>query len=209
MTDNMDGIHQEANLGPPEQKNRQKETRDGFFAVITKQWRLVFTLFLLFLVALMYLWKTISVDSVTEKMREERKLLSARVDQIVLNKNIDLVRLSALPLSWAVRNELLNKNYENIDRYFQRLIRESRFTSVALTNTDGTIIVATDKKLEGAIASRIYPTTVLGHYETTVKVLKNGDILAVAPVLDASGKLGDLIIVYSSKSINLGTAEQL
>ncbi|MGA7826872.1 MAG: hypothetical protein WCA04_04385, partial [Geobacteraceae bacterium] len=90
-----------------------------------------------------------------------------------------------------------------------RLIKESRFKSIALSNMNGTIIVATDKKFEGAKAARIYSPAILGHYETTVKVLTNGDILAVAPVLNVSGKLGDLILVYTPEKENLGKAKHL
>lgn len=210
MIDQMDDVTPKSDAGgPPGETDRQKETKYGFFPAVTSHWRLVFTLFLLFLIAIMFQWKTISVDSITEKMQAERKQRATQVKRIVLDKNIDLVRLSAIPLSWAVRSEMINKNFENIDRYFKRLIKESRFKSIALSNMNGTIIVATDKKFEGTKAARIYSPAVLGHDETTVKVLTNGDILAVAPVLDVSDKLGDLILVYAPEKENLGKAKHL
>lgn len=194
---------------PAEKTDRQENPKASFLLVVKKHWRLLFTLFLLFLIAIMYQWKTISVNSVKEDMKAERKHLTAKLNQIVLDKNMELVRLTAIPLSWAVRGEMVKDNYEYIDQYFKQLVRANRFTSITLSAADGKIIVATDKSLEGKMVANVYSPTVQDQYETTVKVLPNGEIMAVVPVLGVAGKLGVMVLSYAPETINLDTTGQI
>jgi len=203
MTDKTDGLNPNTNEGTPGNTARPEPPKGGFFLIVKNHWRLIFTLFLLFLIAIMYQWKTISVNSVKDEMKIERKQLTAKVNQIILNKNFELVRLSAIPLSWAVRSEMVKENYENIDQYFKQLVQANDFTSISLSASDGKIIVATDKSLEGKMVADIYSPIVRDQFDTTVKVLPNGEIMAVVPVLGVAGKLGVMVLVYAPETINL------
>lgn len=209
MADNRENLNPIADGGPPGQTGSQEVPKRSIFATVKKHWRLLFTLFLLFLIAVMYQWKTISVNSVKEEMKAERIHLTAKVNQIVLDKNLELVRLSAIPLSWAVRSEMVKGNHENIDQYFKQLVRANRFRSITLSASDGKIIVATDKSLEGKMVANVYSPTVRDQFETTVKVLPNGEIMAVVPVLGVAGKLGVMVLVYAPETINLETPGQM
>jgi len=208
MTDKTDGLNPKTEGGSPGNTDSQGNPKGGFFLTVKKHWRLIFTLFLLFLIAIMYQWKAISVNSVKEEMKVERKQLTMKVNQIFLDKNLELVRLTAIPLSWAVRSEMVKDNYENIDQYFKQLVRANRFRSITLSASDGKIIVATDKSLEGKMVANVYSPTVQNQFETTVKVLPNGQIMAVVPVLGVAGKLGVMVLVYAPETINLETTGQ-
>lgn len=205
MTDKTDGLNPKTAGDTPGNTDRQENPKGGLFLAVKNHWRLIFTLFLLFLIAIMYQWKTIAVNSVKDKMKIERKQLTTKVNQIVLNKNLELVRLSAIPLSWAVRSEMVKENYENIDQYFKQLVRANDFTSISLSAADGKIIVATDKSLEGKMIADVYSPAVQNQFETTVKALPNGEIMAVVPVLGVAGKLGVMVLVYAPETTNLGS----
>jgi len=209
MADKTEGLNPKTAGGSPGNRDSQASPKGGFFLTVKKHWRLLFTLLLLFLIAIMYQWRTISVNSVKEEMKVERKQLTAKVNQIVLDKSLELVRLSAIPLSWAVRSEMVRENYENIDQYFKQLVRANRFRSITLSAADGKIIVATDKSLEGKMAANVYSPAVQDQFETTVKVLPNGEIMAVVPVLGVAGKLGVMVLVYAPEAINLEATGQI
>lgn len=203
MVDKSEGMNPKAGGGPPGNPAKNEDSKSGLFVTVIKHWRLLFTLFLLFLIAIMYQWKTISVNSVREEVKVERKNLTAKVNQIVLERNLELVRLSAIPLSWAVRSEMVKENHENINQYFKQLVQANRFRSITLSAADGKIIVATDKSLEGKMVANVYSPTVQDQFETTVKVLPNREIMAVVPVLGVAGKLGVMVLVYVPETINL------
>ncbi len=209
MADNKENLNPIADGGPPGQAGSKSDSKRSTFVLVKKHWRLLFTLLLLFLIAVMYQWKTISVNSVKDKMKAERKHLTAKVNQIVLDKNLELVRLSAIPLSWAVRSEMAKENHENIDQYFKQLVRVNRFRSITLSAADGKIIVATDKSLEGKMVANVYSPAVRDQFETTVKPLPNGEIMAVAPIMGVAGKLGVMVLVYAPETINLETTGQI
>jgi len=174
----------------------QPGSRQKWSAILMANWRLNGALILMLLIAGMYGWKNLSVRRVEKETQKQAAKLTEQTDQLLLDKNRALLRLTAIPLSWVVRMEMPKGNYDNIDQYFKQIIKEDRFKVILLAGTDGKILVSTDRRMEGADLSQYYPETLLGLYETTVSELNSEEMVVAAPVIGLTAKLGVLVMVY-------------
>jgi hypothetical protein len=180
----------------PEQPNLWKRLSAAIFA----NWRLKGALILMLLIAGMYGWKNMAVRRVERETKKQAVQLSEATDEIVKEKDRALLRLTAIPLSWVVRTEIPKGNYDNIDQYFKQIIKEDRFKVILFAGSDGKIFVSTDKRMEGEDLSQYYPASLLEQYEVSVSQLNSNELIAAAPVIGLTAKLGVLIMVYPVSS---------
>jgi hypothetical protein len=203
MADGMNQPKQEGENSTRRGTHPDRGSWKTSFATAARNWHFIVILALLLLIALMYYWNTAAEKKAETEIGKQKSSLTERAVRIVSGKNKALVRLTAIPLSWAVRPEMIRGNYENIDQYFRFLIREDRFKAIVLAGSDGAIIVATDKRMEGSKLAKIYPQSVPEQPETKVIPLDNGELMAVTPVTGLTGRLGTLILVYSPGVVSL------
>ncbi|MBN1568308.1 MAG: PDC sensor domain-containing protein [Acidobacteria bacterium] len=173
-----------------------QESRHKWSALFLSNWRLKGALILMLLIAGMYGWKNLAVKKVEKETEKQAAKLTETTGQILMEKNRALLRMTAIPLSWVVRMEMPKGNYDNIDQYFKQIIKEDRFKVILLAGTDGKIMVATDRRMEGADLSQYYPASLLEQYETTVSELNSEELIVAAPVIGLTSKLGVLVMVY-------------
>jgi hypothetical protein len=171
----------------------EQDTKKSF---VVTHWRLIGCLLLVLAIAGMYLWKNIAVNSVKDQLAE-------RTGQIITDQNRSLLRLAVVPLVWAVRTEMINGNYDQINQYLSQFVKEKNMKGIVVAKPDGTIVVATNKKLEGAAVASVFPPSVLQEDKTTVSTQENGDIMVVSPVMGLSEKLGVLILLYTPPGYSL------
>lgn len=165
---------------------------------IVAQWRLIIILVLALAVAGMYVWKNVAVNSVKTQLTE-------RAGRIIAEQNRSLLQVAVVPLAWAVRSEMIRDNFDQVDQYLTQFVKEQNMKEVVVAKPDGTIVVATNKKLEGSSVEGIFPPSVLQLDKTTVNTLENGDLMVVSPVMGISAKVGVLILLYTPSNYNLQT----
>lgn len=163
---------------------------------LVTHWHSITILLLVLAVAGMYVWKNAAVTSATAQVSE-------RANRIITEQNKSYLRLAAVPLTWAVRSEMIRNNYDQINQYLSQFVKEKNMKEIIVAKPDGTIVVATNKKREGTSTTSAFPPTVLQEDKTTVTTLQNGDIMVVSPVMGLSTKLGVLILLYAPASYNL------
>jgi len=161
-------------------------------------WRLIGCFLLVLAIAGMYLWKNVAVTRAKAQLTE-------RAGQIITDQNRSLLRLAVVPLVWSVRTEMMGGNYEQINLYLNQFVKEQNMKGIVVANPAGTIVVATDKKLEGAPVASFFPPSVLLEDKTIVSTRENGDIMVVSPVMGVSEKLGVLILLYTPPGYSLQT----
>jgi len=110
-------------------------------------WYLFFIL--LIVSAGIYLWGYIWVKSFERRMKERETEILQKTQIIVNEKTKDFLKITALPLVWAVRKDMMRGNYEQINDYMERLVQEKGFKEILLVDPRGIIALATDKKLQG------------------------------------------------------------
>jgi predicted regulator of Ras-like GTPase activity (Roadblock/LC7/MglB family) len=140
----------------------------------------------------MFIWKALAVKNVEVKSQ-----------QIVARKTQELLRLSGIPLSWAVRREMISENYDQINEYLARFVKEPNIKLIVVVKADGIIVAATDKKLEGTTFSALFPKDLLQLDGISVTADKKGDIQITAPIMGFNTRLGLMILIYTPEKIDL------
>lgn len=188
-------IQETTELGADTNGEKQPEhtTRKSF---IVAQWRLIIILVLTLTVAGMYVWKNMAVKSAEAHLTEQ-------ATRIITDQNKMFLRLAVVPLVWAVRSEMIRENYDQINQYLNQFVKEQNMKEIVVAKPDGTIVVATNKKLEGKSIDGAFPSSVLQEDKTTVSTLENGDIMVVSPVMGLSTQVGVLILLYTPASYKL------
>ena len=128
---------------------------------------------------------------------QKQQELIARADIRYIDIQRQDLRLFALPLAWSVRKELMRFNYDQIDEYFNELIKRKGFAMVMLVDPSGIIKVSTDRKLLGASFSRSYPGMNLGTSELMFYPLQKGTGIFLVPVMGLNEKIGTIAFLYS------------
>jgi hypothetical protein len=171
----------------------EQESKKSF---IVTQWRLVIILILILTVAGMYVWKNMAVKRAEVQLKEQ-------ATRVITEQNSFFLRLVAVPLVWAVRSEMIRDNYDQINQYLTQFVKEKNMKEIVVVKPDGTIVVATNKKLEGKPIAGVFPPSVLLEDKTTVTTMATGDMMAVSPVMGLSTKVGVLILLYTPASYTL------
>ncbi len=177
-------------------RNGHQPEQDANKSFIIAHWRLIGCFLLVLAIAGMYLWKNVAVYRAKAQLTE-------RAGQIITDQNKSLLRLAVVPLVWAVRTEMMGGNYNQINLYLTQFVKEQNVKEIVVAKPDGTIVAATDKKLEGASVASVFPPSVLQEDKTILSTQENGDIMVVSPVMGLSEKLGVLILLYTPPRYSL------
>lgn len=135
------------------------------------------------------------------QLNRVKKDLTAQADSILVNQNNTMLAMSAKPLIWAMRTEMLRNNLDEINVFNTDLVKEKNVMEVTLLDAVGRIINSTDKKLEGTMAKDDY----LSYLKTdSVQVLTLSDSTSrlIAPVMGYQSKLGVVVLNYKTAKFN-------
>ncbi len=142
-----------------------------------------------------YVWKGVAVRTIERRFAVERAESSSAQRQALTTQARDLLRLTARPLAWSVRAELLRGNTGQIDDYFRELVHERGVASLILVDKDGRIALATNRKLETQPAASVVSMALLGASEVASE--ESGSSLRMAvPVMAFDRRLGTLVVDY-------------
>lgn len=140
--------------------------------------------------------------AIERKAASERAALVGQTAAASTAQATELIKLAALPLSWAVRQALQEKDYREIALYFQQLVDLPNVRRVALVLRDGLIKIASDKKLEGRPAAESFPGAALADDAPSVRAQSDQLIEAVVPIMALNTRAGTLIIDYEPTRID-------
>jgi len=156
------------------------------------RWILILVLFVIGLTV--YFYKDYQLNRL-------RKDLTAQADTALAVQNKMMLAMSAKPLIWAIRSEMLRNNLDEINVFNTDLVKEKNVMEITVLNAVGKIINSTDKKLEGAMATENYMQYLSAD---SVKVFNLSDSTSrlVAPVMGYQSKLGVVILNYKTSRFN-------
>ena len=153
-----------------------------------------------------FVWKSNAVRNMEKRMEAQRAKLVEKSQQVITSKTHELLRLTTIPLVWVVRKEMIMENYNQINEYLNRFVKEPTIKQILVVKSDGTIAVATDKKIEGAPFSSLFPQNLIEQNEISISDDGKGNIRVVAPIMGLNTKLGLLIMMYEAGKINIEAA---
>lgn len=151
---------------------------------------------LVVLLFITYLWKTIALKNIQKQMEAQQIELIEKSQQVITEKTRYFLRLTTTTFVWAIRKEMFRENYEQINEYLNQFVKEPHIKQILVVKSDGTVAVATDKKLEGVAFSSLYPNELMEKNEIVITDDKNGNILVVAPIMGLTKKLGMFFMIY-------------
>lgn len=144
----------------------------------------------------MYAWKAIAIKNIQKANESQRLQLVEKHQQDVTEKTRYFLNLTTTPFVWAIRKEMLKENYEQINEYLIQFVKNPRIKQIIVVKSDGTVAVSTDKKLEGAPFSSLYPQEFLEKTESAVSNDDQGNILIISPIMGFDKNLGTFLMVY-------------
>ena len=156
----------------------------------------VFLMIILFIFA----WKQISVSNVESEMEKqlanERVLITQEAREYADKQYIKEEERFGQILSWAVRGELIRNNLDQVDQYLSELVKMKDTDRVVLISEDGKLLVSTDKRLEDANVSKLYPKEVIAVDKVTVVSNVDDKKLLVVPVMGLNHRIATVVVSY-------------
>jgi hypothetical protein len=160
----------------------------------------IYTLLVLVLVILgMYLWKVLAVRSLDKKMDLQRTEMIQKQQMALDIQARDMLRLSALPLAWAVRTEMMRENLSQVDDYFRDFVREEGVLSIFLIDKENKVVLATNRKLETQSAGQVVSQTIRDAKDIVIENTGSGLRLGV-PIMGFKEKMGLLVVDYQTQN---------
>lgn len=150
-----------------------------------------------------YVWKLVAVRDVRSEMGAARDSLHARSLRALDDRTADLLRLSVVPLGWAVRSEMLRRNYEQADAFMAELVGEPGVEGAVLAVPRDSILLATDRSLVGGRFSAHFPAELLQLTEPEVARDEDGAYRIAVPILGPTRSLGVLVVTYRPEEAEL------
>ena len=135
------------------------------------------------------------LESQRASLESQRASLVKTANEALTSQSAELLKLSALPLAWAMRAALLKDDFQTVDTYLQRMIRQARVTGAALVGPDGRVRLAGNRTLEKAPVAQAFPGVSLAAEQPAV-ITTGADVQIVVPVMGLDRRLGTLILSY-------------
>ncbi len=139
--------------------------------------------------------QAVAIARIRLQATHERAALVRRETEILTAQTAALLRLSALPLGWAVRGAMLKDDMGSVDTYLQRIVQEPHVTGAALVGPDGKVRLASNRKLENRPAAELFSGVALNGQSPFV-MASEGSARVVVPVMGYDRRLGTLILSY-------------
>ena len=171
---------------------------DGPSPAFASRFYLVAILILILIALGMYLWKVLAVRNLQEKMELQRtEMIQDRKDALD-NQAGEILRLSVLPLDWAVRSEMMRGNLSQVDDYFREFVQEAGVQTVFLIDSKNKVILATNRKLETQSGDRVVSSAIMEAEDAVIERTESRIRLGI-PIMSFNEKLGILVVDYQVK----------
>ena len=157
------------------------------------------------LLAAMFGWKELSLfrfeRSIQAERESERAELAARESLMrdeAISRVSQMLELFSVPLAWSMRTEAIQEDYDQIEEYAARLVKERRVQRVVVVTPEGNIRLSTDRKLQGEPAAASFGELAKAT-EITLQKTDSGDYNLMVPILGYTGRLGSVIVTISGE----------
>lgn len=141
-------------------------------------------------------YQSVRLIQVTKAKEKERVLIQENVREVLLAKSKESLMLTMKPLVWAIRAEMIRENMDQTNQYVNELVKVRNFNLVMVVGTDGNILVASDKKLEGARFTESFNGKYIASQEAGIELVDSSMFHISSPIMGFDSRLGTLFIEY-------------
>lgn len=166
------------------------------------------SLLLVLLLVVVFIWLRVSIGAaearldrerqdLTRQFESDRAALLVRLQDFTARRDDESQRRFGTALAWAVRGELIRNNLDQVDQFFNEIVRMEGVERVVLAGQDGKILLASDKRYQGGDFSTLYPAELLGAPQVSVLPGVEGKKRVVVPVMGLTVRLGTVVMDYA------------
>ncbi|MEA2041510.1 MAG: hypothetical protein U9N85_03020 [Bacteroidota bacterium] len=138
-------------------------------------------------------------ESQKNNLREDAvsnmKSLKTYYDKEVRRSTKSQLTVFSKSFVWALRSEILRDNLEQAKIYLNQLVKEEQFELIVFVDSDGKILLSTQKKIEDKPFTEFYDAAYLESDEIVINY-KSSKYFVSAPVMGFSNKLGLIYFEY-------------
>ena len=182
--------------------------RRALLSLNTKRLPLWVSLLLALLLVIVFIWSRVSIGAaearleserqeMTRKFESDRAALLARLKDYTVRQDDESQRRFGMALAWAVRGELIRNNLDQVDQFFNEMVRMARVERVVLAGPDGKLLLSSDKRYQGGDFSTLYPAELLATSQVAVLAGAEGKKQVVVPVMGLTARLGTVVMDYA------------
>jgi type II secretory pathway pseudopilin PulG len=140
-------------------------------------------------------------QQLVQQTEAQRAALRTRAQQALSETSDDAHVLFGTALAWAVRSAMIRKNLDEVDQYFSTLVQHPRIPLALLADTQGAIVLASDRSLLGAKFAGHFPPALLEATAVTVHPGEGEQRRLVLPIHGLTERLGTVIVVYAAPAL--------
>lgn len=167
-----------------------------------KKYWLYYLLIGLFLFSNLYWFIQLKVSSsnAERELNNTIKILSDQANNQLLENSKNKFELSMKALSWAVRIPLMRDNLDQIEEYFDQLVKNPDILEAILVDENfETIKLSTNKKHQGMKVDQVIIDQKLKQNEFNFIDLKEQYLMSI-PVVSIDRQIGTLVLISDAKS---------
>jgi hypothetical protein len=140
-------------------------------------------------------------QQLVQQTEAERSAMRARAQQALAQASEDAHMLFGTALAWTVRSALIRKNLDEIDQYIITLAQHPRIGLALLADTQGQILLASDRALLGAPFAEHFPPALLETAAVMVHPGEGDQRRLVLPIQGLTERLGTMVLVYTAPTL--------
>jgi hypothetical protein len=160
-------------------------------------------------------WQRMAMNRAAAGLAAERQTLSSQfqADRSALVTELkakvaanadETKRQFGIALAWAVRGEMIRNNLDQIDQFFNEIIKLPNTERVLLADSTGKVSVSTDRRYLGVELSTLVPVEATLPDAVTVRAGPNETKLLVIPVMGLNSRLGTVVVSYRQPDVLVG-----
>ncbi|MHB1092356.1 hypothetical protein [Thiobacillus sp.] len=160
-------------------------------------------------------WQYIAMNRADARLTAERQTLSSQfqADRSALvtelkakvDANADETkRQFGIALAWAVRGEMIRNNLDQIDQFFNEIVKLPHTDRVLLADSTGKVRVSTDRRYLGVELSTLVPVEATLPDEVAVRAGPDETKLLVIPVMGLNSRIGTVVVSYRQPDVLVG-----
>jgi len=148
-------------------------------------------------IATILIWKGVQISNIRKQEQVKREQLRSEAAEALVQSHREHLKLLAKPYIWAVRQEMMSGNLNQLNVYANEMIKEKNFQNIVVANEKGMIISSTNKKFEGKDFVLVGKSSYLSSDSTIVENLNDSVLVMSSPVMGFNNRLGTLMITYA------------
>lgn len=129
----------------------------------------------------------------------QRRAVVKTANAQMLENNKSMLKTLSKSVGWSIRSEMMRGNMEQVNLLMTELVKDSHFQYIHLLETNGNVLLSTNKKLEGQPIKMKTVKSVLPADSTVIINEDDSVITVVSPVMGFDGRLGTLVMGYTCK----------